>query len=797
MKLTIPRAMWESQLLLGLLCLLLWGGDVFGLRNEEIVFPEQILGRQRRDAGQNYTGLWEDSLTYLIPTSNGTLLLNLQRNRDFISKDFELFTYSKDGGLQKLNRSALEHNCYYHGQVDGMDDSVVALSTCSGLRGVLLWSETHYGIEPVKNSSNGEHRMYQLEEPDEPTMCGVEDFSTASPHTLLSSYFQLRRKKRGILLTTNYVELGVVVDNLRYLYDKSNSTAVEVDTIELINIVDGMFRPLNIRVAITNLVIWSTQNPFDVSSGTAGDVLGRFVQWRQSTTDLKRCDIYHLLIGHGAFSGGVIGMAFVGTVCSPRLGSSISTFSGNPQSHASVVAHELGHILGMGHDDTTCPGSYIMHSTDIGANTFSSCSANDFEALIQGGGGNCLRNPPDPSQVLSIPVCGNNLVENGEECDCGSTQECKNPCCNAATCTLTSGSQCAQGLCCENCKFKVGGTPCRTKANECDLPEFCNGSHALCPIDFYIMNGYTCNSGKSYCYGGICQAYDAQCQALLGPETTKAPDACFQGVNVQGTQFGNCGIVNGNFKKCLVADSLCGKLQCTGNFNKSLPSSYIVYNIGGLQCTGVDFNLGTDVPDPGLVHQGTACGTDMACVNYQCVNATALGFNCDIKGKCSDHGVCDNTGNCYCNDGWAPPYCDKSGYGGSINSGPTHIDTSLRDGLLVFFLLVVPILILLIVLWIKREAVSRRCLREKRRRSRAKNAQKAALPPNNYTTRNAASNAPRNQQDNTFSDVFTISHHVPHHVPQRSPMPAAKPQPARPPPPRPTAPLYSNWQPNV
>lgn len=33
-----------------------------------------------------------------------------------------------------------------------------------------------------------------------------------------------------------------------------------------------------------------------------------------------------------------------------------------------------------------------------------------------------------------------------------SSQECTNSCCNATTCILREGSQCAEGECCDNCK---------------------------------------------------------------------------------------------------------------------------------------------------------------------------------------------------------------------------------------------------------------------------------------------------------------------------------------------------------
>ncbi|XP_067269291.1 disintegrin and metalloproteinase domain-containing protein 9 isoform X3 [Pseudorasbora parva] len=530
-------------------------------------------------------------------------------------------------------------------------------------------------------------------------------------------------KKRAVLHQTHYVELLLVVDNERYNYKNRNHTAVREEMVQIANYVDSMYMALNIRIVLVGLEIWTTGN-FINTDGSAGEVLGRFTQWREKELfRLRRHDSAQLILKKGF--GGTAGMAFVGTACSRSHGGGINAFTNNNvMSFSSIVAHELGHNLGMNHDDgrnCKCDVTHcIMNSGATGSRNFSSCSADDFEKMILNSGGRCLLNTPRPDEAYSAPFCGNKLVDVGEECDCGSEEECeKDPCCEPKTCKLRSGAQCAYGVCCKNCRFLPGGTVCRSSTDECDLPEYCNGTSALCQNDFFKQNGHPCKQDEAYCYNGQCQHYDTQCQAIFGTKAKAAPELCFKDVNSKGDRFGNCGYHSSGFKKCESRNAMCGKLQCE-NVQSSvifgIKPSIIQTPIAGTTCWGVDFLLGSDVPDPGMVNEGTKCGENKVCLNFECRSADVLNYDCDVEKKCHGHGVCNSNKSCHCDYGWAPPFCEASGYGGSIESGPTwdDKDTSTRDGLLVFFFLVLPLLALGLYVFFKRNELKQRFLRKKR-----------------------------------------------------------------------------------
>ncbi|XP_059180815.1 disintegrin and metalloproteinase domain-containing protein 9 [Centropristis striata] len=681
----------------------------------------------------------EETVSYAITINNRKHLLHLKKNRDFLHPNFVQYSYDATGNHESSYPEQHVH-CYYHGEVEGHEDSVVVLSTCSGLRGVILLGNETLGLEPVPQSATNEHLLYQLKDVQSgPSTCGVvsEAASTQShePFEAGQSLTSLLRRKRN-LPQTSYVELALVVDNLRYNFKEQNETAVREEMVEMANLLDGYYKQLNIRVVLVALTVFKDSNPFDVE-GSAGQVLGRFVKWRKSTLLPKiRHDVGQLIVGRPkSYDGGVLGMAFVGTVCSVASSGGINVFSKNNLVYVStVVAHEMGHNLGMNHDNgrCTCNGkSCIMAASVSGSTDFSRCSGEDFEKLVLRGGGMCLKNPPDPSDVVGVAECGNGRLDKGEQCDCGKPEECNNKCCDSATCKFTRGATCAQGDCCDNCQLKVSGTPCRNSANTCDLSEYCDGKTAFCPEDFYIMDGLPCQDRQeaAYCYEGRCQSYDFQCKHLFAPDpATKAADLCFRNANTRGDKFGNCGVDSKqNALKCSVANSMCGKLQCANvDSNNPPPGAQVsVEDVQGSKCINAHFNLGSDVLDPAYVNPGSPCDKGKTCLEFQCVNASALLpllLDCDAQTTCNSRGVCNDQGHCHCKDGWAPPNCDKSGRGGSVDSGPAQIDYSLRNGLLIFFLLVVPLLVLVILVllfFFRRDSLDL-CL--KRRRHKSDNA---------------------------------------------------------------------------
>ncbi|NXH79946.1 ADA28 protein, partial [Edolisoma coerulescens] len=359
------------------------------------------------------------------------------------------------------------------------------------------------------------------------------------------------------------------------------------------------------------------------------------------------------------FEGTTIGLAFLKTICNDLYSAGIiQDHNRNEVAVAATMAHEMGHNLGMSHDTEACLCSddiCIMTDTvsSVIPKEFSSCSLQSFEKFMLASMPKCLTNIPELSNIVAPPSCGNGFVEKGEECDCGTPEECTNECCDPESCKLTSGAACAYGDCCENCQFKKSGSVCRAVKHDCDLAEMCTGSSPSCPEDRFRVNGHPCNYGEGYCYMGTCPTRDSQCKAAFGPQATDGRASCYH-VNEKGTYYGYCRKEKGTHVPCKRKDRMCGKLFCTGGREMPRDGNLLIFD----SCKSSFLKGGKE--DSGMILDGTKCGNGMVCSHGECVYAEEVFRSTNCSAKCSGHAVCDHKLQCQCEEGWAPPSCDSS-----------------------------------------------------------------------------------------------------------------------------------------
>ncbi|XP_060726338.1 disintegrin and metalloproteinase domain-containing protein 15 isoform X2 [Tachysurus vachellii] len=688
--------------------------------------PFVIMDGRRRSLRNILQNGHPDRLLCGLQVGDSLLLLDLEKNQELLRKPPNVFYYLPNGIGVSMEESQVAQ-CYYHGNVRGFSQSRVAVSTCDGLRGVIVINESlSFELLPEKCDEYPRRSGSSEEEEDFHMLYPTQQLSSESGGCGVSHTFippiqiipQIHRTKRDILLETKYIELVLVVDRKEYLTYQNNTIIYRM--LDVANQVDWFYRPLNVRVALVGLEIWSDQDKILIDKSPS-DTLSRFLDWRtRELLPRLRHDNAQLIMGE-SFDGTTVGMASQSSMCTKdRSGGVNVDHLVSVLGVASTVAHELGHNLGMNHDTAErscqCPnerrlGGCIMEPSTgfMPGQLFSSCSEKDLSLSLMHGGGMCLFNVPQPEKMLGGPRCGNLYVEKGEECDCGLLDECFDPCCNASTCKLVPDAQCSSdGICCENCKLRVAGSLCREPLGECDLPEYCTGSSPHCPPNVFLQNGETCQHGTSYCYSGVCTTIDEQCHMLWGANSSRAPTVCFSSVNKQGNMFGNCGqMPNGTYIPCLNGDVQCGRIQCQGgsdrpliDANAKILTTKVKLNHSEFTCRGAYFHLGDDVSDPAMVAQGTACGLGKVCLDQHCQDVSVLGVE-ECREKCYGHGVCNSNKNCHCDVGWAPPDCKYSGTGGSVDSGPAQQprdSNHIRVALLVIFLFVLPVILLFLAL---------------------------------------------------------------------------------------------------
>ncbi|XP_030376058.1 disintegrin and metalloproteinase domain-containing protein 12 [Scaptodrosophila lebanonensis] len=733
--------------------------DLYDFTKHTVIHPRVHHGKTRRSLQSSLDavdGLHTPHITLTYTHEGQRIQIELQRNDDLLpAEHFLRYQNATGGGYKQVisNFTKTEIDlCLYQGYIRGHPDSKVALSTCGGRLSGFVSDGTHsYFIHPNEESSGRlQDAHYLLRHADmraQNRTCGAGDNAEAHGHNesditksktngLNGFKFgrMLRRKRhaddnqliRGPYNAnkySSYVELVIVVDNKVYKHFGENTKKVHQYCKELANIVNALYVPLNIFVALVGVVIWNESNEIEFSSD--GDVtLRNFLNYRSTKLVLDHPNDNAQLLTKEVFAGGVVGKALKGPICTYEYSGGVSMQHSQILAVvATTMAHEMGHNFGMEHDSSECKcqdEKCIMSasSTAVVPVHWSSCSIDQLTIAFSRGMNYCLRNKP--AKLFDSPQCGNGFVEPGEQCDCGMPNHCENTCCNAHTCMLHANASCATGECCDlnTCRPKVAGAECREAENECDLPEYCTGESEYCPADVYRRDTEPCDGGQAYCFKGNCRSHANQCRILWGPTGDNSEHCYYK--NTDGSRMGNCGYnrLNKTFVKCKDTNVKCGMLHCI-HLNERLEfgmesaavlsHSYVSHDRKIVACRTALVDLGLQSTDPGLTPNGAKCGDDSMCVHQQCLpveEVRKLGMGARCPDDCNGKGKCNSRAHCHCDIGFAGEACTRPGPGGSVDSGPATDPTAnkiFQHFLYILFFVVVPMLFVCVLLYRCRE----------------------------------------------------------------------------------------------
>ncbi|KAM7152609.1 disintegrin and metalloproteinase domain-containing protein 10 [Macrochelys suwanniensis] len=412
-------------------------------------------------------------------------------------------------------------------------------------------------------------------------MTGVEEPPIQKPykeHNINGP--ELLRKKRAAQAEKNTCQLYVQTDHLFYKHYGTRE-AVIAQISSHVKAIDTIYQSTdftgirNISFMVKRIRINTTVDERDPSNPFRFPNIGveKFLELNSEQNHDDYCLAY--VFTDRDFDDGVLGLAWVGApsgssggICeksklySDGKKKSLNTGIITVQNYGSHVppkvshitfAHEVGHNFGSPHDSgTECTpgesknlgqkenGNYIMYARatsgdKLNNNKFSICSVRNISQVLEKKRNNCF-------VESGQPICGNGMVEEGEQCDCGYSDQCKDECCYDANqpedkkCKLKQDKLCSpsQGPCCTaQCSFKLKTDKCRNDS-DCAREGMCNGFTALCPASDPKPNFTDCNRHtqvciKGQCAGSICEKYgleECTCASSDGKDDKELCHVC-------------------------------------------------------------------------------------------------------------------------------------------------------------------------------------------------------------------------------------------------------------------------------
>eukprot|EP00059_Ciona_intestinalis_P001979 XP_002121984.1 A disintegrin and metalloproteinase with thrombospondin motifs 4 [Ciona intestinalis] len=654
----------------------------------------------------------EDEFTrpvYKIPAFGKDLLVRLEKDNSLVAPSFTTsYSYSNEtvNDMNTFKQPLLRH-CFYKGTVLGEPESQVALSICDSLTGSIYTDSAHYMIKPTKNAhlpNKAYHSVHKRSvgrwrpEIEETPHCGVRDTKHESTYekTFLNSPLEelenmvskiTNRVRRSISTSENFKE-PVVAEGVRAksrskrAFDSQQhyiETLVVADAsmveehgddlehyiLTLMMVANRVFSHPSlgsaISISVVKIMVLHEDSDGPRITQHAQHTLREFCSWqkRHNTPDDSDPQHYDLaiLLTRTNLCGdtcATLGLAEVGTMCSRRHSCAVIEDDGLSASY--TIAHEVGHVLNMMHDDNRlCRAnfanidstSHVMSPTMDRVDSeqpWSLCSKQALTDFLEDGGGACLLDRPQeprvyPSQYPGAMYdvnaqCKMAFGEGAVECpymrECGRLW-CQFPTgsranrCHTRSFPRADGSDCAAGMHCMQgrCVAKVA---------------------AVRPVDGHWGRWGHFGACSRSCGGGV-QMSSRQCN---NPEPRHGGKYCIGSrLKFSSCNTNPCQPVAGRpvrdyrSEQCATYDGQRFPLLGVQTASTWMPKYTDIHTRDRCKLTCQSVQTGAYITLADRVVDGTRCGPDTTnvCVHGQCMPAGCDGI-LGSKANFSKCGVC-------------------------------------------------------------------------------------------------------------------------------------------------------------